>query len=289
MSLIARKICPFCNSNKLNNIFSLSYKNKNLTEFLIKYYKNRIPLKKIQNYHYNLLKCSDCSGIFQEQIPDNNFAFKLYEKYISYKESLKKKENLNIKDLKKYFNEAQIIEKILKKKPKNISILEFGSGWGFWTNFMRSCNYKVKAFEISNKRISYMKKNNIKVIQNLKSCNEQFDFIYSDQTFEHIPNPRETLKILCGLLKKNGYILLGFPSSFLFSHKININYLPEKDSAHPLEHINLFNRKCLESMTKNIPLKIINFKTKYNFTIKQIISDFKNFFLFNSILLKKTK
>ena len=51
MSLIARKICPFCNSNKLNNIFSLSYKNKNLTEFLIKYYKNRIPLKKIQNYH----------------------------------------------------------------------------------------------------------------------------------------------------------------------------------------------------------------------------------------------
>ena len=91
MSLIARKICPFCNSNKLNNIFSLSYKNTNLTEFLTKYYKNRIPLKKIQNYYYNLLKCSDCSGIFQEQIPDNNFAFKLYEKYISYKESLKKK------------------------------------------------------------------------------------------------------------------------------------------------------------------------------------------------------
>ena len=39
-----------------------------------------------------------------------------------------------------------------------------------------------------------------------------------------------------------GYILLNFPSSFGFKKKVKNNYTPNKDEAHPLEHLNLFNR-----------------------------------------------
>ena len=38
-----------------------------------------------------------------------------------------------------------------------------------------------------------MKKNQINVISNIENSVKKFDFIYSEETFEHIPNPKETL------------------------------------------------------------------------------------------------
>jgi 2-polyprenyl-3-methyl-5-hydroxy-6-metoxy-1,4-benzoquinol methylase len=285
--LIKRKNCCFCGSIDLINIFSLSYRNKNLSNFLNTYYSKRLPIKKIKKFKYNLLKCLKCTGIFQENIPNKNFMFNLYNKYICDKESLKKKENLYNKNLRKYFIEAKLIKKIFNKNPRNISILEFGAGWGFWAQFMKSLNFKIKCFEISNKRISYMKKNKLQVIKNISKLNEKFDFIYSDQTLEHLPNPKEVLEIFDKLLKKGGYIFLEFPSSFLFEYKLNKNYIPKKDCAHPLEHINLINRKSLNCMITSTSLKIINFKNFLNFSFKQVISDFVNLFIFKSLLLKK--
>jgi 2-polyprenyl-3-methyl-5-hydroxy-6-metoxy-1,4-benzoquinol methylase len=286
MSLIIRKKCPFCNNINFKIIYSLSYKNNRISSFIKKYYKNKIP-KKINNFYYNLLECKKCTGIFQEQIPNKSFSFNLYENYISYKESLKKKQNFDIKNYKKYFADATFIEKLIKKKPKNISILDFGSGWGFWSKFINACNFKVKSYEISNRRINYLKKNKIFVLKNLKIIKEKFDFIYADQVFEHLPDPQETIKILGKVLKKKGYILLGFPSSFLFKYKLKKNYFPSKDCAHPLEHINILNRKCLSFMIKSTSLKIVNFKTTHNFSIKNLISDLRNLLIFNNVLLKK--
>lgn len=286
MSLIIRKKCPFCNNINFKIIYSVSYKNNRLSSFIKKYYKNKIP-KKINNFYYNLLECKKCTGIFQEQIPNKSFSFNLYENYISYKESLKKKQNFDIKNYKKYFADATFIEKLIKKKPKNISILDFGSGWGFWSKFINACNFKVKSYEISNRRINYLKKNKIFVLKNLKIIKEKFDFIYADQVFEHLPDPQETIKILGKVLKKKGYILLGFPSSFLFKYKLKKNYFPSKDCAHPLEHINILNRKCLSFMIKSTSLKIVNFKTTHNFSIKNLISDLRNLLIFNNVLLKK--
>ena len=38
-----------------------------------------------------------------------------------------------------------------------------------------------------------MKNKEINVISDLLSVKENFDFIFSEQTFEHISNPRDTL------------------------------------------------------------------------------------------------
>ena len=287
MSLIIRKKCPFCKNANFKIIYSLSYKNDRLTSFIKKYYKKKIPLKKINNFNYNLLECKKCTGIFQEQVPNKSFNFSLYENYISYKESLKKKQNFYIKNYKKYFNDATLIQRLFNKKPKNISILDYGSGWGFWSRFINACNFKVKCFEISNRRINYLKKNKISVLKNLIKIKEKFDFIYADQVFEHLLDPKKIIKILDKLLKKKGYMLLGFPSSFLFKYKLNKNYFPSKDCAHPLEHINILNRKCLSFMIKSTSLKIVNFKSTHNFSIKNLISDLRNLLIFNNVLLKK--
>ena len=246
-----------------------------------------IDIKKLNGYHYKLIKCENCNLIFQEQIPNEKFSQQLYEKYINKDDSFKKKDDYEKKYHKKLFYEMGLIKSIFKKKKEEISILDFGAGWGFWLNYLKKNKFNVFAHEISETRIDFLKKNNIKVIFDIKNIDNKFDFIYSEETFEHIPNPKETLINLSKILKDDGFIMLRFPSSFLFKLKLNSRYNPSTDCAHPLEHINLLKRKSFEAMIEGSNLKIITFKSKFNFSLRNFLIDIKNFLYFDSILLKK--
>jgi len=258
-----------------------------MKNFLTTYYKKRINIKKLEKFKFVLLECNHCKTIFQEQIPDSNFSIELYEEIIDKNESLIKKENFEKNNLIKLDYEIGMIKGLFKKNNKEIKILEFGAGWGFWLNHLKKNDFNVSGFEISKTRIDFMKNKKINVISDFQSVKESFDFIFSEQTFEHISNPRDTLFNLSKVLKNGGYIFLRFPSSFLFNLKLNKNYKPKNDCVHPLEHINLFRRESFQVMTSNLNLQIINFRSQYNFSIINVLKDIKNFFYFDSILMKK--
>ena len=287
MSLVIRDICPACNKKEFRLLFSIPYNSEVMINFLEKYYKGRIDKDKLEGFYYRLVQCKFCCLIFQEQIHDESFSEELYENIIDKKDSYFKKENFEKKYYKKLIYEIGLLKGIFKERFKNISILEFGAGWGFWSNHLKDNHFNISAFEVSESRIKNLKKNNINVISNIESINQKFDFIYSEETFEHISKPKETLIKLSKILNINGFILLRFPSSFLFKLKLNKNYKPKKDCAHPLEHINSFNRKSFISMVKNTDLEIIDLKSKLNFSLKNFLKDIKNFAYFESVLIKK--
>lgn len=287
MSLTIRSCCPACKETKKKEIFSLPYNSKVMIDFLSSYYKSMIDIKKLNGYHYKLIKCENCNLIFQEQIPNEKFSQQLYEKYINKDDSFKKKDDYEKKYHKKLFYEMGLIKSIFKKKKEEISILDFGAGWGFWLNYLKKNKFDVHAFEISETRVNFLKKNQIKVISDIENIDNRFDFIYSEETFEHISHPKETLINLSKILKEDGFIMLRFPSSFLFKLRLNKKYKPCADCAHPLEHINLLNKKSFEAMILDSNLEIINFKSKFNFSLRNFLKDIKNFFYFDSVLIKK--
>ncbi len=287
MSLVTRNFCPVCKETNSKIIFSLPYNSKKMTSFLDKYYKGLIDINLLKEYEYKLLECSYCNLIFQEQIPNEKFSHELYEKYIDKEDSLKKKDNYEEKYYKKLFYEISLIKNIFKKRSEEISVLDFGAGWGYWLNYLKKNKFDVYAYEVSESRINFLKKNNINVISNLENLDNKFDFIYSEETFEHISYPKETLINLSKILKKDGFIMLRFPSSFLFKFRLNKKYEPCSDCAHPLEHINLLKKKSFEAMIFGSDLRIINFKSKFNFSFRNFLKDVKNFFYFDSILIKK--
>ncbi len=287
MSLTTRSSCPACNEIRIKEIFSLPYNSREMIDFLSSYYKGTIDIKQLYGRRYNLLECKNCNLIFQEQIPNKKFSQELYEKYIDKDDSLKKKNNYEKKYNKKLFYEMGLIKNIFKKKNEEISILDFGAGWGFWLNYFKKNNFDVYAFEVSETRINFLKESKIKIISDIENTDNKFDFIYSEETFEHISDPKETLINLSKILKENGFMMLRFPNSFLFKLRLNKNYKPCTDCAHPLEHINLLKKKSFESMVKDSNLEIINFKSKFNFSLRNFLKDIKNIFYFDSILMKK--
>jgi hypothetical protein len=285
MKLIKRIKCPVCNLKKIWSIYKLSYGDLEIKNFLEVYYNKKLNLDLITNNDYNLLECKNCKFIFQESIPNELFSEHLYENLISATASLKKKkENIpNIK--KKYFNGIFLKKKIFKER--KINILEFGAGWGFWSLEAKKSGFNVSCLELSKRRVEYMKSKDLNVINAIEKNKPKYDLIYSDQTFEHISDPKETLDLLNGSLNLGGYILLNFPSSFGFKRKVKNNYTPNKDEAHPLEHLNLFNRSSMNYLIKSTNLKLINFRSLKSLKLRDVYKDIKNLIYFDSVLLKK--
>lgn len=286
MPLDIRSICPACKENKFKTLFSLPFNSKKMKNFLQSYYKNFSKLNELDKFEYNLLECTNCKFVFQEQIPNYNFSKELYENIIDKNDSLIKKDNFEEKFRRKLSYEVNLIKGIFQRENHKISILDFGAGWGFWLNFFKKKNFDVSGYELSETRINFMKERGIKTISDLDNLKDKFDLIYSEETFEHIPNPRDTLIKLSSLLKKNGFILLRFPSNFLFRYKLNKNYIPKTDCAHPLEHINLLNKKSFKEMIKETNLEIIDLKYKFNPSILNFLKDLKNIIYFDSILFR---
>ncbi len=113
---------------------------------------------------------------------------------------------------------------------------------------------------------------------------KNYDLIFSNQALEHVSSPFHIIQNLYNKLNKDGIMYHKFPSSFLFKKKLSRNYEPKKDCAHPLEHINIFNKKCFEKMVKKIKLKEKNVE---NLSFVSKIKFIKNKFLFNQIILEK--
>ena len=287
MKLKAREKCPFCENNNFNELYDISYNNKKLKEFLSSYYKNDGLIEILRSETYQLNECKHCFGIFQKNIPDETLNQFIYDELISREESFNKKISHKSDHFIKYYRDAKLIEKLLNKKNQQIKILEFGCGWGFWAKFMKMMNFSVETCEISSSRIEYLTKNNILNHRNLDLIKNKYDIIFSDQVMEHVSEPYTIIKKLSHLLNDGGCMIHRFPTSFLFKFNLNKSYIPKKDCAHPLEHLNIYNKKCIIKIAHKLNLKKINLFFLKGLPFTQKLASLKNELLFNSIILKK--
>ena len=283
MKLIKREHCPFCNNNASKTLFKEKFSSDKMQKFLNQYYK--VSFDYLKDSYYQLEECEKCLGIFQLNIPDKNFINYLYDELINQDESLEKQKKMELKNFKIYFEDAKFLTRYFKKRQKNISVLEFGCGFGSWALYMKSLKFNIKVSELSSQRIKYLKKNNIEIL--VTPSEEKFDCIYSNQVLEHVENPLEILGELKKMLNEDGIMIHKIPSSFLFKNKLSKNYYAQKDCAHPLEHINIFNKNSILEISKILKMKMINNTFEYNRSYYSLLKDIKNIFYFDRIIFKK--
>lgn len=290
-----RKYCPSCHSTNLKSIYCLEFKNEKIASFLKNYYKNKIRINDLGNNQFNLIKCSCCTLIFQEQILDDEGMSKLYDQFIDPKFSLQKRESANLSYFNSLYLDAfkstKISERIFKLKPKEINTLDFGMGWGHWSYAAKACGLNIYGAELSLLRKNFAEKNGIQVIDPFKKeFNEFFHFINTDQVFEHLSDPYELLHNLVKSLKKNGVIKIFVPTTFKSYLRLKFfkkDWRPRHDAFHPLEHINSFNYNSLLKLTQKnnlIPLKPKEVNSDYFSILK---SKFKMFLNVPSWYFKK--
>jgi SAM-dependent methyltransferase len=257
-NFVKRNACPCCGSNSYKVIFSMKFSDEKIWPFLDSYYEGRIPKKKVASDYYNVARCNDCDLLFQEYTLTDSNMFLLYEKWISAEKSLDKKKFAGISLYKNYALEIEGICKFLNKKPYEISVLEYGMGWGFWSNLAKAYKYNVTGVEISKTRVAFAIKNGLRVIEEVsQEKSHSFGYIYSNQVFEHIPNPKETIRELARVLEKNGIIHIQVPNRRGIERGLrHPDWKAQKGAIQPLEHTNCFNRNSLKILADQAGLSL---------------------------------
>jgi len=104
-------------------------------------------------------------------------------------------------------------------KKKNKTLLDIGTGTGFFAHFMQKSEWAVTGIEPSLDAAEKARKGGIKVYASvdeyLENKNAQkFDAITLLNVLEHVPKPVKIIKQILPLLKKDGVLVIQVPNDF---------------------------------------------------------------------------
>lgn len=263
---ISREACPCCLSQNSVTLYKAEYAEPKIREYLKSHYSFRTGAgyEYLENAYYILNECKDCGLVYQREIPNEHLMYKLYEEWIDPQQTLEGHKNKNTE----YFvhKAKQIIDLIeyFGIMPGKLKFLDFGMGWGSWCRLAKGFGCEVYGAELSNARIDYAQASGIQIVKWEEMPNYQFDFINTEQVFEHIPAPFETLKYLKLSLKSNGIIKVSVPDGWDMKRRLKIeDWTAFKGSQNslnpvaPLEHINCFTHDTLVRMARKAGLNLI--------------------------------
>jgi SAM-dependent methyltransferase len=162
--------------------------------------------------------------------------------------------------------------------PGKLEFLDFGMGWGHWCHMAGAYGCIAIGFEISQSRINYANSVGIKTVKWENIPDRRFDFINTQQVFEHVDKPFETLVHLRGSLKPKGIIRICVPDGSDIKRRLQINdWMAAKGSQNslnsvaPLEHLNCYSYESLVYMADLAGLIPIEMQGKTNSSPPKII------------------
>lgn len=228
---------------------------------------------------YDVIECSSCG--FKHVIPiptdeflseyyKNDFIKKRLDKVSSAKFYKKMEEDVPWWEI--FYNEKyDLFEKYIVKKRK--SILDIGSGLGFFLKCGKDRGWKTLGVEPSSESYNYSKKLGLDIAnQYLNEKNYQeigkFDVVHMHEVIEHLPDPVSMIKLGKNMLNDGGLICIISPNDFNPLQKVYVKSSGEKKWwISPPEHINYFDfssiRKLLEGegfsiieQTSTFPLEL---------------------------------
>jgi SAM-dependent methyltransferase len=207
----------------------------------------------LQEARYRLAECRECALIFQQEVPNDHLMKRLYERWIDPDHALE--QHRQCLGLTHYASWAQeILQTItqLDSSPASLDLFDFGMGWGHWALMGEAFGCNVYGAELCQRHIDHARAHGITVITWDEIPQYRFDFINTEQVFEHLADPLDTLRQLKAALKPNGIIKISVPFVNDIERRLKImDWTAPKwtknslNAVAPLEHINCFRRRSL--------------------------------------------
>lgn len=259
--------CPTCNSKDTKTLYSCNYLESPIIDYLESFYgsQGKNDLEYLKGSSYMLNECCECGLIYQKQIPNDFLMRKIYNEWINPKLSLNRLFHKN-KNSTYYFAHAQeimILIDYFKNIKRQLKFFDFGMGWGRWCLMAKAFGCNVYGTELSESRIKYAKSICINVIAWDEIPHFKFDFINTEQVFEHIPSPLKILKYLSHSLYQHGLIKISVPDGGDIRKRMKkLDWSARKgekkslNAISPLEHINCFKRSSIIKMANLAGLEL---------------------------------
>lgn len=241
----------------------MPYDSGDVYEYISKYYANKGKFEPeyIAGQRYVIEECSYCGMLFQLYIPDDFLLAKIYSEWINYDGAKSRREGLQHKMISQFNFEQHLLRYWGKRKP--LKVLDYGMGHGEWLDVAFVFGHEVYGYEYDENRQSNAANGKVKVIGYNDIPNSNFDFINTEQVFEHLAYPYEVLKVLKSGLKKDGLVRISVPSGNGVKERLKTakplvfhkNKPPYLNAVDPLQHLNCYSGKSMKVMAERAGLQ----------------------------------
>lgn len=223
-------------------------------------------------YGLNVVKCKGCSleyvnprlsdeelqKIYNENYYDNpDFYSEEDGKHYGYDHYFQDKDNIQLNFVKR-------ISRIGKLMPGKGKFLDVGCAAGFVLDLARKDGWEVYGVDLSAEAIEYGKNElglNVqqKILSEAGFEDEFFDVVTILDVIEHLPDPRNEIKEMAKVLKKDGLLVVTTPNVGSLVPKIIGKHWLEYKRVR--EHIYFFSNKTLRKMLEGEGFKVVRTET----------------------------
>lgn len=262
---VERRDCPACGSSRSATAFRSPFDEGAIGRFLRDYYA--VDPKLLHAAPYELMRCPDCTLVFQRFAGDDALLGELYGKWInhSYVPELDRQYQAEVSAplRSRDGHEILIAADVLGMGPEAMTVLDFGMGWGMWARIARQLGCDVYGREIPADRLEYAARHGVRPIDFDELGKPMFDFINTEQVMEHVRDLAATARQLARSLRPNGILKISVPNAEgalriagdLRSGRCR-GTIDELMPVHPLEHVNSFTRVALSKLAERLGLEI---------------------------------
>lgn len=262
---IERRVCPACGGSAMKEIFISRFDQPPISIYIMSFY-GPYRIAELKDWVYQLDECQECELVFQRYIGDESFLSEMYGNWLSTEEHQTEAHAafahlLTIPHATRDGHELMWASKHLGKPLSNMRTLDYGMGWALWARIAKELGCESFGFDLSSVRMEAATQHGIKVLEADNFPAESFDFINTEQVFEHVPDPLALAVQLSMALRPGGILKVSVPNGADILHRLKIgNWAAEKGTKQslnpvaPLEHINCFTEKSLVKMGAKVNL-----------------------------------
>ena len=269
--------CPACASREqLAVLVRLPYSSGQIFDWVSTYYakKGMFEAGYLEGASYTLLECRKCTLLFQQFVPDKNFLQRLYGVWVNPEAAIARdRQGTRAHKLIHYLSELWLLQ--YWGKGRQLKILDYGMGHGRWCETAATFGHDVHGYEFEDHRQEDAGRRGVfRTLSYGAIAGGEFDFINTEQVFEHLADPMPTLQHLLRGLKPGGLIRLSVPhgrntkANLLRNEKLDFNkrIAGGLDPVKPLEHLNCFTHAALRSFGIRAGLQ------PFQFSLPQVIA-----------------
>ena len=215
----------------------------------------------LDGVEFRLEECARCGMIYQLQIPDDELSFTLYEEWISPETTCRNEVEGDLAARLSFVAEIAQVVRYFGGVPGNIRCMDYGMGWGTWCAVAKGLGCQVSGTELSEARKREAVARGIAIVEESEIPGQEFHLINTEQVFEHLPDPRSTVRLLASGLRPGGILKICVPP-----HR-NIRRLLQSpdwneptgsprslNPVAPLEHLNCYSKRSLEMLGESAGL-----------------------------------
>lgn len=294
-----REVCPGCGSSSSRSVFKHYITEARISNYMYDEYGCHMDLSILEDVPLEFHICNDCKMGFQKTVFRDKNLHIVYDEWMKNDQFLEKHKQVWTQKIDYNRRILMYAVRYLKKKPEDITFLDYGAGFGESLAVAKDMGFQRYALEYSQFRIEHLINSGVKVID--ENDENTFDFIIVDQVLEHTTFPNDVLQTICKKMKPGALLYIAVPNCSGFENGLKrAEGISDRrrfyeslaaTSIGPFQHLNFFTNTNLKSICKANGLeRVFHYEAAF-FPPMNVKSFFRPFYhyLFSTVFFLKKK